>query len=175
MERCDFMNIRSNKPYVVRNKIIKIAEATLEIPLLNESQLGDSMETGFVSVSVNTALGALPVPDAVVTLYTLDQEGNEEALYHLITNISGKVPLITLPVVYNPQDPLESSEYFFSTYNLRIHAIGYYTHNIIDVRVFPDTTTRFNVNLIPVKQGGTEDVDARTIVIPSSPIDNSNV
>lgn len=169
------MNRRSNTPYVVRNKIVKIAENPSELPLLNENLLSDSIETGSVNVSVNTALGALPVPNAVVTLYTIDQEGNEEALYHLVTNVSGKVPLMTLPVAYNLQDPLESREYFFSTYNLRIQAIGYYTHNIMDVRVFPDTTTNFIVTLIPVSQGGDEDENPRTIVIPPSPVDISNV
>jgi hypothetical protein len=61
------------------------------------------------------------------------------------------------------------------TYNLRIQAIGYYTQNIIDVRVFPDTTTNFNINLIPVRQGGDEDEGQRTLIIPHSPIDESNV
>lgn len=169
------MNRRSNKPYVVRNKIVKIAESPAENPILNENLLEDHTNTGSVNVSVHTALGALPVPNAVVTLYGMDQAGNEEALYHLITNVSGKVPLMNLPVVFNAQDPLESSEYFFTTYNLRVQAIGYYTHNVVDVRVFPDTTTNYNITLVPVRHGGDEDENPRTIVIPSSPIDNSNI
>lgn len=180
IERCDFMNYRRhdrNIPYVAKNKIVKKAEAVPELPLLNEEQLneeGTVVETGYVNVSVNTALGALPIQDAVVTLFVTDQEGNEEALYHLVTDISGKVPKMTLPVMYNPQDPSESREYFFSRYNLRVQAIGYYTQNVIDVRVFPDTATNFNVTLIPVRQGGDEDEGSRTIVIPPSPVDISN-
>lgn len=171
------MNRRRNMPYIARNKIKK-AQVPAKLQLLNEVQLdGDdsNIQTGYVNVSVNTALGALPVKDAVVTLYVTDQEGNEEALYHLLTDISGKAPKMALPVVYNPQDPSESREYFFSTYNLRIQRIGYYTQNIIDVRVFPNTTTDFNVTLIPIMQGGDEDEGNRTLVIPSSPIDESNV
>lgn len=170
--------INRNIPYVARNKIVKKAEAPPELPLLNESQLNEeepAYETGFVNVSVNTALGALPVHDAVVILYVMDQDGNEEALYHLVTDDSGKVPKMTLPVIYAPQDPSESREYYFSTYNLRIQALGYYTQNIIDVRVFPDTATNFSVTLIPVIQGGDEDEDDRTIVIPPAPVDISNV
>jgi hypothetical protein len=164
-------------PYLARNKIIK-AKAPVELPLLNEAQLiedSSNIQTGFVDVSVNTALGALPVTDAVVTLYVTDQEGKEEVIYHSLTNISGKAPKMVLPVVYNPQDPSESRKYFFTTYNLRIQAIGYYTENIIDLRVFPNTTTNFKVTLIPVSQGGDEDEKERTLVIPSSPIDESNV
>jgi len=171
------MNRRRNMPYIARNKI-KRAKKPEILQLLSEAELdGDNsnIQTGFVSVSVNTALGAVPVRDAVVTLYVTDLEGNEEALYHLVTDISGKVPKMALPVVYNPQDPLGSRAFFFSTYNLRIQAIGYYTSNIIDLRVFPDTTTNFAVTLIPVSEGGDEDEGERTIVIPSSPIDESNV
>ncbi|MDI9494923.1 MAG: hypothetical protein QM227_01500 [Bacillota bacterium] len=170
---------RSNRniPYLARNKIKK-ARADDEFPLLNESRLlenNSDIQTGYVNVSVNTALGALPVADAVVTLYITDLEGNEEALYHLVTDISGKAPKMAVPVVYDPLNPIESREYFFTTYNLRIQAIGYYTQNIIDVRVFPDTTTNFNINLIPVRQGGDEDEGQRTLIIPHSPIDESNV
>ena len=166
-----------NIPYVARNKIVKKAEVA-QPPLLNETQLSEVepiVETGFVNVSVNTALGALPVQDAVVTLYVMEPDGNEEALYHLITDISGKVPTMTLPVIYNPQDPSDSREYFFSTYNLRTKAIGYYTQNILDIRVFPNTATNFSVSLIPVMQGGDEDEESRTIVIPPAPADISNV
>lgn len=169
---------RRNIPYVARNKIVRKAEVPPELPLLNEVQLNEedsSQETGFVNVRINTALGALPIKDAVVTLYVTDQDGNEEALYHLVTDISGKVPKMELPVVYTPQDPLESRKYYFSTYNLRVQAIGYYTQNILDIRVFPDTATNFNITLIPVRQGGDEDEPGRTIVIPPSPVDITNV
>jgi hypothetical protein len=49
-------------PYVARNKI-RITEAPAELPLLNENQLNEdaAIQTGYVNVSVNTALGALPV------------------------------------------------------------------------------------------------------------------
>lgn len=175
LERCEFMYRRRNMPYVAPNKIIKIAETPVEKPFLNENQLEAQLEEGYINVRVNTALGALPVADALVTLYIMDHEGNEEVLYHHISNISGVVPKMTLPVIFNPEDPLESSEYFFSTYNLRVQAIGYYTQNIMDVRVFSNRATNFNVTLIPVCDGGGEDENIHTVVIPPSPIDISNV
>ncbi len=171
------MNRRRNMPYIVRNKIKK-TEVPSGLNLLSEVQLdgGDfNIQSGFVNVSVNTALAAIPVRDAVVTLYLREREGNEEALYHLLTDISGKAPKMILPVVYNPLDPLKSREYFFSTYNLRIQAAGYYNQNIVGLRVFPDTATNYNVTLIPVMHGGDEDEGERTLVIPPSPVDQSNV
>lgn len=168
---------KRNTAYVARNKIVKKAEAP-ELPLLNENQLQDMEpvnETGFINVRVNTASGALPVKDAVVTLYVMDQAANEVALYHLVTDISGKVPTMELPVSHDVRYPSESSEYYFSTYNLRVQAIGYYTHNVIDVRVFPNIATNYNITLIPVMQGGDEEGTDRTIIIPPIPADLSNL
>ncbi len=168
---------RRNIPYVARNKIKRV-NAPAVLALLSENQLNGNdlnTQTGYVSVTVNTAKGALPIKDAVVTLYIGDNEGNEEVLYHLVTDISGKTPKMLLPVIYDPKNPSGNSKYFFSTYNSRIQAVGYYTHNIIDIRVFPDTTTNFNITIIPIKQGGDEDEKVKTIVIPSSPIDKSNM
>ncbi|MGD9568319.1 MAG: hypothetical protein AB7V48_08330 [Sedimentibacter sp.] len=129
---------------------------------------------GYISVGVFTASGALPVEDAVVTIYTIDEAGEENALYHVVSDASGQVPLLELPVVYDRLNPLESYEYYFSTYNLRVQAINYYTFNMLDVRVFPDTTTNYMVDLIPVAAGPGGPVPEMTFVIPPSPIDISN-
>lgn len=130
-------------------------------------------EVGYISVGVFTASGALPVEDAVVIVYTTDVYGDEVVLAHLVTDANGQVPIIEVPVVYDRANILESSEYFFSTYNLRVMAINYYTVNILDIRVFPNTTTNYTIDMIPVPAGTTTDPE-RTFVIPPSPIDISN-
>lgn len=135
---------------------------------------GGEFETGYISVGVFTALQALPVPDAVVTIYLFNSDGEEEALYILVTDENGRIPDVELPVSYNPNDPLVSSEYYFTPYNLRVQAINYYTVNILDVRVFPDITTVYKIDLIPVMARSTEENPEQTIVIPPSPIDESN-
>lgn len=131
-------------------------------------------EVGYISVGVFTASGALPVKDAVVTVYVLDEAGEENVLYHMVTDDSGQVPVLELPVIYDRFNPLESSDYYFSTYNLRVQAINYYNFNLIDIRIFPNTTTNFTVDLIPapISPGGTR--SEMTFVIPPSPIDISN-
>lgn len=131
-------------------------------------------KVGYLSVGVFTASGALPVEDAVVTVYTLNAEGEEDVISHLVTDINGRVPTVELPATYDQSDPLESSEYYFNTYNLRVQAINYYTHNILDFRIFPDTTTSFMINLIPVAAGPTGTTPGKIFVIPPSPVDISN-
>lgn len=134
----------------------------------------DAERVGYISVGVFTASGALPVEDAVVTVYIIDNEGEENVISHLVTDANGQVPTIELPVYYNRLSPIESPEYYFSTYNLRVQAINYYTVNILDFRIFPNTTTNFNIELIPVAAGPGGIGPDTTYVIPPSPIDISN-
>jgi 5-hydroxyisourate hydrolase-like protein (transthyretin family) len=160
---------------VTETPIIEETPAEI-IPIVEEtpiSQIEDDIKTGYLSVGVFTALQALPVPDAVVTIYLFNSDDEEEALYILVTDENGRIPDIELPVFYNPDDPFSSSEYYFTQYNLRVQAINYYTVNILDVRVFPDITTVYKIDLIPVMAGTTRESE-QTIVIPPSPIDESN-
>lgn len=132
------------------------------------------VDVGYISVGVFTASGALPVEDAVVTVYRINSDGEENVIYNVVTDASGQVPTLELPVIYNPRNPLVSPEFYFTTYNLRVQAINYYTFNLLDIRVFPDTTTSFTIDLIPVAVGPGGEAPSRTVVIPPSPIDESN-
>lgn len=142
-----------------------------EIPI---KEIPPPADTGAISVGVFTASRALPVQDAVVTVYHIGNGEEEHVLAHLVTDRNGRIPNVEVPVVYNPADPLESSEYYFSNYNIRVQAINYYTQNILGIRVFPGTTTRFNIDLIPVAAGTTGEEHEQTVVIPPAPVDFSN-
>lgn len=160
--------------YKARNKLTKnifsLEQAPQETPLPIEPV---EESVGYLSVSAFTASGALPVPDALITIYQFDENGQEIRIGIYSTDANGQVPLITLPVVYNRLDPFESFEYYFSTYNLRAQAINYYTVNIIDLRIFPETTTFLTLDMIPAPIGPT-DRPEMTIVIPTSSTDISN-
>lgn len=152
------MNINNAKPYKVKNKLSKKLEIPANPPV---------DPVGYISIVVYTASGALPVPDAVITVYNINEDGEENVLYHLITDRSGNAPLITLPVIQGER------EYEFTTYNIRVQAVSYYTTNVLDVRVFPDVTTTYRINLIPTAQGSNEE-NGQTVVIPPTPLDITN-
>lgn len=190
---------KSNKPYRAYNMLVRESEVkkpfgtynvfsrqipaevapieevpTHEIPLQEylEKYTG---ETGFISTSTFTALGALPVADAIITIYFIDENDEEIVLYRLVSDGNGKVSNAELPVVYNRFNPLESSEYYFSNYNLRVQTLNYYTVNILNFRIFPNTKTSFKIDLIPVMAGDTSEAGpSQTFIIPPSPIDISN-
>jgi len=168
----------ASKTYRARNMIVEKAKMPNQNETINKdipaSVTPPKVSTGYLAVGVFTALGALPVKDAVVTVYINNDKGEENAIYHLVTDANGRIPSVELPVKYDPNNKLESSKYFFSTYNMRIQAINYYTVNVVDLRIFPNITTDYSVSLIPVMSGPTTDHHEQIIIIPPSPIDKSN-
>lgn len=175
MKYNDFDQYNRIKPYKAQNMIVKILETEAPPQPQPAEEIPQPLtSTGYINVGVYTALGALPVKDAVVTIYTIDEDGEENALYHVVSNASGRVPTMEVPVEYDPENPLESPSFYFSTYNMRVQAIGYYTVNIIDLRVFPEVATNYRVILIPVMEGATEEEGSQTVVIPPTPADISN-
>lgn len=201
MYKNSFQNENNNyklNPYRAKNMFIKKAEVTptqptvdnlpqeipaeqtpetpaVVLPITNEVELTIQPSYGYVAAGVFTALGALPVKDAVVSVYLFDENGEEVNLYYRVTDESGRVPDMQLAVFYDPTNPLVSPEFYFTTYNMRVQAFNYYTQNILDIRVFPGVKTNLRVNLIPVIQGeNQETAPEKTLVIPQSPIDISN-
>ena len=166
---------KENIPYMARNILSAQEIPTGDIPAEpGAPPVEEPVEVGYLSVGVFTASGALPVEDAVVTVYTIDSEDEENVISHLVTDANGQVPTIELPVYYNRLSTIESPEYYFNTYNLRVQAINYYTVNILDFRIFPNTTTNFNIEMIPAAAGPGETGPNTTYVIPPSPVDISN-
>lgn len=172
--------LKNIKPYMARNMIIKKSEVNSEISATDQlpesqpetDQVTDqqpSTEVGYIDVGVFTASGALPVPNAVVTVYHTYENDEEHVLYHLITDESGRVATMEVPVEY--QGPGQQLEYYYSTYNMRVQAPGYYTHNILDIQVYPNISTNFRINLIPAAQGDTTVSPGQTVVIPARPFE----
>jgi len=178
MENISNQQYSRTKPYKAHNMIVKKLETEPGPPAIRQPESNidlqeDEVEVGYINVGVYTALGALPVKDAVVTVYHTSADGEEYALYHVVTDANGRAPRMEVPVIYEQDNPLESSQFYFSTYNMLIQAIGYYTVSVIDLRVFPDVATNYNVVLIPVMEGSTEEDSTQTIVIPPIPADIS--
>lgn len=169
----------AHKSYRALNMHAKKSKDYNEIKVNNvptpEVEIPENSELGYLAVGVYTALGALPVKDAVVTVYTIDENGEEVALYHLITDVNGRIPNVELPVAYIPGSQLESPEYFYTKYNMRVQAENYNTFNVREIRIFPNITTDYNVNLVPMLPGTPEKLKEYNIIIPPSPIDESNV
>lgn len=138
-----------NKPYKVKNRLIR----NLEI----------NNETGFLDLSVFSANDQSPIENTEVTIYLYEIRGiyqeaaTENVIDRYTTDKEGKIPPIELPVIHR------FGEINLSEYHVRVFKAGYYPVVIINIEIFPNTTTTFNVVLNPVITG-----ESRTeyIIIP---------
>lgn len=164
-------NPPNNGFYKVRKKLTDSIFSLEEAPGGTAAPTEEAKQesVGYLSVSTFTASGALPVADVLITVYQFDENGQENEIGHYTTDINGHVPLITLPASYDRFNPFESLEYYFSTYNMRAQAINYYTVNIMDFRIFPETTTYFTLEMIPAPAGPAERPEMTIVIPPSSP------
>lgn len=109
--------------------------------------------TGQLLVNVRTALGALPVEGALVTV-----TGSGEPI-RSYTDISGASERIELPT---PDLALSltpgSATQPYSSYDVRVDADGFYTVRTVSVPVFPGIVSVQNINMIPIQGFNGSDV-----------------
>jgi len=126
------------------------------------NKLESGGNTGFLEVRVFSEEGN-PIEGArvSVSLYELRGIYRESAIENEIvshyTDENGKIPIIELPVIH------ELGEANTDEYHMRVDAPGYYSVIVMNIEIFPNTTTSFNVVLTPVMEGESY---VRFIIIP---------
>lgn len=114
------------------------------------SILEATSNTGFIRLNIINKTDKKPVSNATITIYVTDGMQRDIPVMHLITTIN---PIrIELPMANDLGTLIAGPEYNFSTYNIRVDAFGYFAKNIYNIRLFPNTTTDFVIDLIPVTQ-----------------------
>lgn len=103
---------------------------------------------GFLEVTV-LAADETPIENAVITVYILDRFNGEAPVQFATTNINGKTATLTIPTAYLLSTTV-GQDFYFTSYNLRIDALGYYSSQINNIRFYPGVTTTFNITLHPV-------------------------
>ena len=123
----------------------------------------ESSYTGKLQVNVVTREN-VPVRDATVTIAASDSPNN--IIERLTTNSSGQTETIELPA---PPIELSLNEANttrpYTTYNIRIEALGYETEFIENAEILPDVLAIQNVRLTSKNASLTED-----IMIPDHPL-----
>jgi len=136
------------------------------------NMLENTSDTGFIRLNIVRQSDKAPVPNATITIYATRGTERDIPIMHLITTIN---PVrIELPIAYNLGTQIAGPEYDFSTYNLRVDAFGYFAVSVYNIRLFPGTTSDFEINMIAVSQlGGVPNIEERTD-IPPHPRDELN-
>ena len=133
------------------------------------SILENQNETGFIKLHIIDQASREPIPYATITVYVNSGVERDIPIMHLVTTIN---PVrIELPMATDIGLQILGPEYEFSTYNVRIDVFGYFTHIIYDIRLFPNTTADFTIEMVPVTQIQLQPIIERRIEIPPHPRD----
>jgi hypothetical protein len=124
---------------------------------MNNNPLNEQNElsaTGYLSVAVRTAEGAIPLENALVTV----REGNStdgDAIASFITDSGGLTPRIYLPTV--PRERSESPGYAtpYATYSVEVSLPGYHSNLYSNIPIFDGITSIQTAQLIPLPENGT--------------------
>lgn len=105
---------------------------------------------GYLTVSVRTAGGALPISRAIVTV----KDENEALLAVFFTDENGNTPTLKVlaPPLSNTQSPGSGPAFF--NYNIDTDKVGYKSVRNVGVPVYSGVTSIQPVELVPVSEGG---------------------
>jgi hypothetical protein len=106
--------------------------------------------TGFIRLNIYDQIEERPISNATITIYVTDGANRDIPIMYLITTLN---PVrIELPMANELGTKIVGPEYSFSTYNIRVDAFGYISNNVFNVRLFPNTTTNYEIAMIPVSR-----------------------
>ena len=112
---------------------------------------GNTQSTGKLSVTVRNRLNKEPISFAEVSLYYLtihgvyNESGEGDLIVRHITDEYGKVPIIELPVIDRIHLP-------YNQYFVTVNHFRYYPVNLMNVQIYPNVTTEYNVQLTPLTE-----------------------
>lgn len=109
--------------------------------------------TAELRVLVTTALGALPLPNAIVSVSTPpDQTGMRTLLHSVTTDSGGITPPITLPTPPRSNSLRPDGGPPFAVYTVEISADGYTPLTALHIALFSDVPTMLPVALTPLPE-----------------------
>lgn len=155
-------------PYYPKQPNLYTLQNTYESQKVNISE-NNLDNTGFLRLSIIDTVSEVPVSNATITVYVNDGIQKDVPIMHLITTLNPVT--IELPMANELGTLIIGPEYDFSTYNLRVDAFGYFSTVIYNIRLFPNTTTNFDITMIPISQLEMEHIIEERFDIPPHPRD----
>lgn len=111
--------------------------------------------TGYLVVAVSTAQSAVPIENALVTVYAVSPNGDSKLIYTTQTNRSGQTTPLPLPAppVGNSLSP--DNPFPYSTYSVRVDFDGFYPVSSSNLTIFPNIVATLPVYLVPLDEFST--------------------
>ena len=137
----------SAKPYRVKNNIKKFN--------INNENISDNIETGFIKISVYNAVTKEPIENAKIEVLELrvsglyHESGTGDIISTQTSDSEGQVPIIELQANSEPVEDLLSSEYEHIFYQIIITAEGYCIVYVTNVVIYPNITNEYIIRMSP--------------------------
>ena len=176
----EIINYLYGKEYIMKNRYQhQLAGCYTDPPLYlnkykslyqNKANMSEVQSgTGFISLYMIDQVSKEPIPYATITVYVTDGSQRDIQIMHLVTTLN---PVrIELPMANELGTQIVGPEYDFSTYNISIDVFGYFTHIFYDIRLFPNVTTSFRIEMVPVTQVQLQPIIEERTTIPPHPRD----
>lgn len=125
--------------------------------------------TGNLRLNIVDQLSGESLPNATITIYATDGQQRDVPIVHVMSILN---PIgVVLPVTCPFGTQIAGPEYDFSTYNVRVDVFGYFANVVYNVRLFPNTTVDFRIEMIPITQVAPMPVIEERLEIPPHPRD----
>lgn len=114
--------------------------------------LNPNTSIGYLVVSVSTARTAIPIENALVTVYSISETGENQLIYNVRTNRSGQTASLPLPAppIGNSLSPNQPFPY--ARYTVRVDYDGFYPVTSNDLTIFPNIVATLPVYLVPLEE-----------------------
>ena len=104
---------------------------------------------GYIKARVFTANGAIPLPDAAVTVTSAEENG-ERISIELETDENGETQTAEVPTPLASAGDAPGETRPYAVYDIEAYLPGYYPYRATNVPVFGDTLTVQPIGLIPL-------------------------
>ena len=137
---------------------------------------------GFLTINVRTANGALPIENALVSIYENKEfengngditNSNGYLLYSVRTNKNGQTEKLALPTKNASLSQSPGNIHPFMSYNVFASKEGYFDSDVINIPVFQGITSIQPINLVPLSEFSSPkdflpSYDSRFVEIPNT-------
>jgi hypothetical protein len=149
-----YRHASKSSAYAVRKLSMK------EVFVMNPNDENSLGATGYLLARVTTALGAIPLKDATVTIRNEKASNNGErggVIKVVTTDLDGNTPRIALPAPPRANSTSPGASLPFASYSVDVEAQGYYRQFFTGVPVYEGITSIQPANLVPFAQNASPD------------------
>ena len=106
--------------------------------------------TGYLVVHVHAAHGAIPIADALVTVFAIQKNGSPDLTHTAYTNQSGKTRKFALPAPPRSQSLTPNGKKPYALYGVLVDHKSFHSVESSNLTIFDDVVARLTLSMQPL-------------------------